>query len=109
MYKEQDEQQEGEVIRVKTPHGREVLGVVEQRLGGSRVRVRCLDGNTRVCRIPGRLKIKLWVREGDTVLVEPWELSQKDKGDILFKYKRNQVEWLKQKGFLKDIEGFDEF
>ena len=80
-----------QILRVKTPKGREVLGVVAQRLGASRMHIKCLDGRTRVCRIPGRLKRKLWVREGDIVLVEPWELGGNEKGDILFKYRESQV------------------
>jgi len=98
-----------EFFRVKTPQGREVFGLLEQRFGGSRMRVKCLDGRTRVCRIPGRLKRKLWVREGDIVLVEPWELSGNEKGDIIYKYRPNQVDWLKNKGYLKKMEEFEEF
>jgi len=96
-----DEQQEE--FRIKIPRGKEVLGVIEQRLGGSRMRVKCLDGKIRICRIPGRLKRKLWIREGDLLLVEPWEFDD-EKGDILFKYQPNHVDWLKKKGYLKDLQ-----
>ena len=54
----------------------------------------------RNCRVPGRLKRKLWLRPKDVVIVELWELD-KDKGDIILKYKPNQIEWLKKKGYLK--------
>jgi translation initiation factor 1A len=91
------------------PKGREVFGILEQRLGGSRNKVRCLDGKTRVCRIPGRLKRKLWVREGDLLLVEPWEHSGDDKGDIIYKYKPTQVMHLKRIGALKSMDEFGEF
>ena len=64
-----------EIVRVRLPKGEEVIGILEQRLGGSRNEVRCLDGKTRNCRIPGRLKRRLWVRAGDVVLVEPWEFD----------------------------------
>ena len=96
-------QEQEEIFRVKTPQGREVIGLTEQRLGGSRMRVRCLDGKTRICRIPGRLKRSLWIREGDILLVEPWEYDN-DKGDVIFKYKPNQIEWLKKKGYLNGLE-----
>ncbi|TAL51720.1 MAG: translation initiation factor eIF-1A [Nanoarchaeota archaeon] len=98
-----------EIARVKLPRGRQVFGIVEQRLGGTRMRVRCMDNKTRICRIPGRLKRKLWVREGDTVLVEPWELSSNDKGDVIFKYKKIQMEWLRAKGHIKELTDFEEF
>ncbi len=100
---------EEDIRRVKIPKGKEVLGILDQRLGASRMRVRCLDKKTRICRIPGKLKRKLWVREGDMVLVEPWEFGGDEKGDIIFKYKQTQVAWLKKKGYLKSLEELEEF
>ncbi len=103
------EQLEMDIQRVKLPRGNEVFGILEQRVGGSRAKVRCLDNKTRICRIPGRLKRKLWVREGDLVLIEPWELSGDEKGDIIFKYKKNQVEFIERRGLLKNLRDFNEF
>lgn len=102
-----NEEQEGtqeQVMRVPLPKGRQVLGILEQRLGANHMLVKCLDGKSRNCRVPGRLKRKLWLREGDVVLVEPWEIGGEEKGDILLKYHPAQVEWLKRKGFLKTAE-----
>jgi len=42
-----------------------------------------------------------WVREGDVVLVSPWDFEYEDKGDIIFRYTQNQAYWLRDKGFLK--------
>jgi translation initiation factor 1A len=106
---EQQKEIEEDIRRLKVPRGRQVLGVLEQRVGGSRTRVRCLDGKTRICRIPGRLKRRLWVREGDIVLIEPWELSGDQKGDIIFKYKATQIDFLKKKGYLDQMQDFEEF
>lgn len=103
------EQLEQEVKRTKLPKGAEVLGVVEKRLGGSRMYVRCLDGKVRICRIPGRLQRRLWVREGNIVIVEPWELGGDQKGDIVYKYKPSQVDFLKNKGMLKILDDLEEF
>ncbi|MBD3313012.1 translation initiation factor eIF-1A [Candidatus Woesearchaeota archaeon] len=102
------EQIQQEISRIKLPRGKQVLGVVEQRFGGSRMSVRCLDGKTRVCRIPGRLKRRLWIREGDIIIIEPWEYDE-GKGDVLFKYRYSQVDWLKKKGYLKGLEDSEEF
>ncbi len=102
------EGQEG-FVRVKLPRGNQTFGILEQRLGGSRMRVRCFDGKTRICRVPGRLKKKLWVREGDLLLIEPWQLGGDEKGDVIYKYKGNQVDWLKKKGYLKEMEEKEEF
>jgi translation initiation factor 1A len=98
-----------EITRIKLPRDNQTLGVLEQRLGASRMRVRCLDGKTRICRIPGRLKRRLWVRENDILIVEPWEFSGEGKGDILYKYTPTQAVFLKNKGYLKKIEEDDEF
>ncbi|MFC1723411.1 translation initiation factor eIF-1A [Nanoarchaeota archaeon] len=87
----------------------EVFGIVEQRVGGSRMMVRCMDGKNRNCRIPGRLKKRLWVREGDLVIVKPWEFGGDTKGDVLLKYRKNQVMYLKQKGHLRKLDEFEEF
>lgn len=102
---ENEENPNGEVkiARAKIPRGEEVIGTIEERLGGNKMKVKCLDGKTRNSRVPGRLKRKLWLRPGDIVLVEPWELD-KTKGDVIFKYPSNQIEWLKRNGYLKSEE-----
>lgn len=110
--KEEQERQEHlqqEISRLMLPRGNQCFGVIEQRLGGSRMRVRCLDGKTRICRIPGRLTRKLWVREGDVAVVEPWEYSGDEKGDIVYKYSPTQLSFLKRKGYLKQLDEFEEF
>ncbi|MBW2980776.1 translation initiation factor eIF-1A [Candidatus Woesearchaeota archaeon] len=97
-----------EISRIKLPRERQVFGILEQRLGASRMRVRCLDGKSRICRIPGRLKRRLWVRAGDVLIVEPWEFGGDAKGDILYKYTKSQIQYLRRKGYLK-AEDFEEF
>ena len=105
----EQEKQQQEISRIKLPRGNQTLGILEQRLGASRMRVRCLDGKTRICRIPGRLKRRLWVRENDILIVEPWEFSGDEKGDLIYKYTPTQMVFLKNKGYLKKIEEADEF
>ncbi len=104
-----EEQEALDIRRIKMPRDNQVFGILEQRLGGSRNKVRCLDGKTRVCRIPGRLKRGLWVREGDLLLVEPWEHSGDEKGDIIFKYRQTQVAYLRRNGVLNRLDEFEEF
>lgn len=86
-------------VRVKLPQGREVIGIISQRVGGSRMFVSCMDGKTRNCRVPGRNRRGLWLREGDTILIEPWEFDD-EKGDVLFKYTPAAIEKLKHMGKL---------
>jgi translation initiation factor 1A len=91
-----------EVIRVRIPQKRkrEVLAIVEKMLGGRRVTVKCVDGVERMARIPGRLKRRQWVNVGDAVIIVPWDF-QDSKADLIYKYKRPQMEWLRRKGYLK--------
>lgn len=89
--------------RVRIPRGREVLGKVETRAGANRMIISCFDGKQRNCRVPGRLKRRLWIRQGNIVLVEPWEFEGDKKGDILHTYTPAELQWLERKGFLKSI------
>jgi len=91
---------EEETVRVRTPRGEEVLGTVMEALGGSRFRVDCMDGNERMCRVPGRSKRRMYVRIGDVILVKPWSIQGDEKGDIVWRYRPAQVSWLTKKGFL---------
>ena len=97
---------EPRVARAPLPKGKEIIGTIEERHGGNKMRVSCLDGKERVGRVPGRLKRRMWLRPNDVVIIEPWELDE-TKGDILLKYKPNQIEWLKRNGHLKTEK--DEF
>lgn len=96
-------EQQHEVIRVRTPRDNEVIGIVEQRVGANRMVVKCLDDKERNCRIPGSLRRRLWIRPGDTVIVRPWEFDSDTRGDVLFKYTPAAIDWLKRKGFIKEV------
>jgi len=103
MAKEKLTQEEIEIRKIMIPKEGEVLGVIEQMVGGDRIRVKCDDGNTRVCRIPGRLRKRVWLNEGDLVLVAPWKVQADERGDVVFKYTSTQASWLKRKGYVKTI------
>jgi translation initiation factor 1A len=94
--------QEGEQevsSRVRMPRGSEKIGVILQRYGGNRMEVKSNDGKTRNCRVPGRYKRRLWLRPKDAVIIVPW-VDDDSKGDIIFKYTKNQASQLRKKGFL---------
>lgn len=93
-------------VRVRLPRGREVIGIITQRVGGSRMLVSCMDGKTRNCRVPGRNRRGLWLREGDVLLIEPWEFDS-EKGDVIFKYTPAMIAKLKSMGKLETKD--DEF
>lgn len=86
-------------IRPRLPDDFEVLGVAEKLLGYDRILVRCLDGVTRLCRIRGKMKRRAWIRVNDIVIVSPWDF-QPERGDVTYRYRRNQKEWLKRNGYL---------
>jgi translation initiation factor 1A len=100
-FQDNNKNSEAPKIRVKLPKKNEVIGIIEQRLGGNKMNVNCTDKKTRNCRVPGRLKRRLWLRPDDVVIIEPWELDD-TKGDLLFKYTPNQIEWLKKNGYLQN-------
>ncbi|MGP3667211.1 MAG: translation initiation factor eIF-1A [Candidatus Bathyarchaeota archaeon] len=91
---------EEELKELVLPGEGQVLGVVVRMLGYDRLVVRCDDGKERLCRISGKLKRKVWIREGDVVLVSPWEFDS-SRGDVVWRYTMNQVDWLKANGYLK--------
>ena len=96
--------QEGEQkVRVRLPRDKEVVGFIDQRVGGSRMLIRCSDGKVRNCKVPGRLRRQLWLRERDYVIVQPWEFDD-GKGDIIFKFTPAAIEILKTKGYLKGLQ-----
>ena len=94
-------QEEVEISRTRLPRGSEVLGTVEMMLGGDKLRVKCNDGNTRICRIPGKLRKRVWIRVGDLVLIEPWVTQSNERADVIFRYTQTQANWLKRKNFIK--------
>lgn len=95
--------EEVEVSRIRIPRQGEVLGVIEMMLGADRVRANCDDGNVRICRIPGRLRKRIWVKTGDLILVQPWIVQTNERGDVIFRYTPTQTNYLKRKGFVKTI------
>ncbi|MFH1285625.1 MAG: translation initiation factor eIF-1A [Candidatus Micrarchaeota archaeon] len=96
-----NEQGGEEQVRIRIPHKEELLGIVISMQGGSRLLVDCQDGKERLCRIPGRIRRNIWVKEGDAVVVKPWVVETDKRGDILWRYTRLQAEWLKRKGYMR--------
>ena len=91
---------EEELSEMVLPAANDVLGVAVKLLGFDRVLVKCQDGHERLCRIRGKMKRRVWIREGDIVLVSPWDFQSDKRGDIFWRYKRSQAEWLRKKGHL---------
>lgn len=90
-------------IRVKMPDRRvnQMFALASQILGGRRVTVLCEDGETRLARIPGKMRRRQWVREGDLIIVWPWDF-QDSKADVKHRYTKTQAMYLSRKGVLPD-------
>ena len=90
-------------IRVKMPNRRinEMFALADQILGGRRVSILCEDGETRLARIPGKMRRRQWVREGDLIIVWPWDF-QDSKADVKHRYTKTQAMYLSRKGALPD-------
>ena len=82
----------------------EVPGIAGKLLGFDQIMVRCLDGFTRLYRINGKMKERTWMRVNDVVIVSPWDFHIDKRGNITYRYKPNQVNWLGSSGHLrKDV------
>ena len=97
-----------EVMRVRMPRTKdgEIYGIADQLLGASRIRVMCADGKSRLGRIPGKLKKRMWIREGDLLIVKVWQF-QDDKCDIRHRYMRTESTYLSRRNLLpKNLDIF---
>ncbi|PAV63075.1 hypothetical protein WR25_19849 [Diploscapter pachys] len=72
-------------------------GQVIRMLGNGRVAVHCFDGKERICHIRGKLRKKVWINQGDIILVGLRDY-QDDKGDVILKYTADEARRLKQEG-----------
>ncbi len=92
---------EEEIIRVRIPREGELIGKVINLLGSNRLHVDCEDGKERVCRIPGKLKKRVWTKIDDIVLIKPWDTQSDIRGDLVWRYTRIEADFLRKKGYLR--------
>jgi translation initiation factor 1A len=70
-------------------------------LGNGRLEAYCMDGVKRLCHIRGKMRKKVWVNNGDIVLVGLREY-QDEKADVILKYMADEARSLKAYGELPD-------
>ena len=94
----------GDRIRVPLPNRKvnEMFAIADQILGGRRVKAVCEDGDSRLARIPGKMRRRQWVREGDLIVVQPWDF-QDEKANVCMRYTKTQSLYLSRKGVLPEI------
>ncbi len=99
---------EEDTSRVRLPNIKdaEIFGVADQLLGASRIKVMCEDGVSRMGRIPGKIRKRMWIREGDLLIVSVWDF-QPDKCDIRFRYTKTQASNLSRRNKIpKNLDVF---
>ncbi|MFZ0700004.1 MAG: translation initiation factor eIF-1A [Thermoplasmata archaeon] len=77
----------------------ECFAIANRLLGAARIQVMCDDSISRMGRITGKMKKKMWIREGDLLIVRPWGF-QEGKADIIFRYSRTQAQYLSRRKIL---------
>ncbi|MFB5599707.1 MAG: translation initiation factor eIF-1A [Nitrososphaeraceae archaeon] len=93
---------EAELKQLVMPQEGEMFGRVIKLVGGDNVIVKCTDGKVRTCRIRGKIKRRMWIRENDLVLLAPWDF-QSEKADIVWRYIAAHAEKLDQEGHLQGL------
>lgn len=101
---EADRDDSADSFRVKMPNTRigEMFALADQILGGRRLRVVCADGKTRLARIPGKMRRREWVSQGDLIILMPWDF-QDEKADVKYRYSKTQALYLSRKQALPEI------
>lgn len=99
-------------IRVRVPNEisdhtgvpKEMYALAEQMLGGRRLDVLCADGIIRRGRIPGKMRRRQWVREGDLVIFKPHDFLKppRKEGDVVHRYTKTQSLYLSRLGVLPE-------
>ncbi|MFP4632144.1 MAG: translation initiation factor eIF-1A [Halobacteriales archaeon] len=84
---------------LRMPDDDELFAVVTRHDGGNHVRVLCEDGEDRMGRIPGKMRYRTWIEEGDVLIVEPWDW-QDEKANVVWRYEDEDAEQLKREGHI---------
>jgi len=70
---------------------------VAKMLGNGRLEAICFDGTKRLCHIRGKLRKKVWINQGDIILVGLRDY-QDAKADVILKYNADEARNLKTYG-----------
>ena len=80
--------------KVKLPTRNQQFAVVIEMSGGSRMKALCEDGKTRMVRIGGKLKRRMWTRMNDLIIIQPWPIQEDSKADLVYRYLPAQRMWM---------------
>ena len=74
---------------------------VIKMLGNGRLEAQCFDGARRLAHIRGKLRKKVWINQGDIILLSLRDY-QDEKGDVILKYTADEARSLKAYGELPE-------
>ncbi|RKP36224.1 nucleic acid-binding protein, partial [Dimargaris cristalligena] len=80
---------------------------VTKMLGNGYVEAQCFDGIKRIAHIRGKMRKKVWINQGDIVLLSLRDF-QDDKADIILKYNADEARNLKTYGELPESAKINE-
>lgn len=76
-------------------------------LGNGRLEALCFDGEKRLAHIRGKLRKKVWINQGDIILLSLRDY-QDEKGDVILKYNADEARSLKAYGELPESAKINE-
>ena len=80
---------------------------VLKMLGNGRLEAMCFDGSKRLAHIRGKLRKKVWINQGDIILLSLRDY-QDEKGDVILKYSADEARSLKAYGELPESAKINE-
>ena len=80
---------------------------VLKMLGNGRLEAWCFDGSKRLAHIRGKLRKKVWINQGDIILLSLRDY-QDEKGDVILKYSADEARSLKAYGELPESAKINE-
>lgn len=80
---------------------------VVKMLGNGRLEALCFDGEKRLAHIRGKLRKKVWINQGDIILLSLRDY-QDEKGDVILKYSADEARSLKAYGELPESAKINE-
>ena len=94
MTKKKSKQSSPIIKRARTRKHGQLYAVVREMSGGSRMVAYCEDGLTRMIRIGGKLKRRMWCRVDDLIIVQPWVIQEDKKADLVYRYLPAERNWI---------------
>lgn len=80
---------------------------VTKMLGNGRLDAQCFDGVRRLAHIRGKMRKKVWVTQGDIILLSLRDF-QDDQADVILKYNPDEARALKAQGELPETARINE-